>query len=259
MEFQQRVVVITGGAKGIGAATARTFAAKGALVAILDLDAQAGRFLAQELGQALFLPTDVTQSNAVQAAVDRVVSTFGGIHTLVNNAGVLFQRRLEETSDEDWDRVLAVNLKAAFLTSRAAIPVMRRIGSGVIINVASVHALRTLGQHAAYAASKGGLVSLTQSIALEYAPEHIRAVAILPGAVHTPMMEESLTRMAAQSLEDGLNAMGRRLPIGRVADPQEIANVIVFAASDEASFMTGSAISVDGGVVSALPSLPKIG
>ena len=258
MDFHERTVVITGGAKGIGAAAARTFSAKGASVAILDLNVEAGQPLARELGNAIFLSTDITKSNEVQAAVGEVVSTFGALHVLVNSAGVLFQRRLEETSDEDWERVLGVNLKAAFLTSRAAIPVMRRSGGGAIINVASVHALRTMRDHCAYAASKGGLVSLTQSIGLEYAQEHIRAVAILPGATHTPMMEESLTRISGVSMDEGLRAMGERLPMGRVADAQEIANVIVFASSSEASFITGSAIIVDGGVASGLPSLPKM-
>jgi glucose 1-dehydrogenase len=235
------VVVVTGVAGGIGAAAARAFSQAGWAVAGLDR-ADSG-------------PPEVDPYASIDLAgpeVEREMQAFldalPRIDALVNNAALQIVKPLRETTTAEWDQVMAVNLRAAFLAIRLAHAQLSR-SRGSVINVASVHAVATSAGMAAYVASKGGLLALTRAAALELAPDGIRVNALLPGAVDTPMM-----RAGAARFEDGVDHIGSRTPLGRVAQPEEIARSLLFLAGPDASYMTGATLTVDGGVLAALSS-----
>jgi NAD(P)-dependent dehydrogenase (short-subunit alcohol dehydrogenase family) len=251
--FTGKVVIITGGAVGIGAATALEFAREGAHVAIADINQEAGLALVRRVRRArsrgLFVRADVSRSEDCQRVVAEAVAVFGGVDILFNNVGIQpadSYLTVEETPEEVWDRILGVNLKSYFLMSKLCIPEMRRRGGGVIVNNASVQGLQSQKRVPAYAASKGGVLSLTRQMALDYAEENIRVLAVCPGAIDTPMVR------AAAALEPGdpddtVRRWGKTHPLGRIGTGQDIANVVLFLASDKASFMTGEYVCVDGG------------
>ncbi len=251
--FDNKVAIVTGGAVGIGAAAALAFARERASVSVADIDREAGRKLLERMRaeglRGLFVEADVSKAADCRRAVAETVSSFGGVDILVNNAGiqpVSAYLTVEETPEEVWDRILNVNLKSHFLMSKYAIPEMRKRGGGVIINTASVQGLQSQKRVPAYAASKGGVLSLTRQMALDYAEEGIRVLAVCPGAIDTPMLR------AAAALEQGdsdetVRQWGRTHPLGRIGKPEDIANVMLFLASDKASFMTGEYVCVDGG------------
>ena len=251
--FDGKVVIVTGGAHGIGKATALAFAREGARVAIADINVEAGSATVSELKKvgpdALLVAADVARAGECERVVSETVAAFGGLDVLYNNVGIQSPDsyfNVEKTSEELWDRILNVNLKSYFLMAKYAIPEIRRRGGGAIINAASVQGLQSQKLVPAYAASKGGVLSLTRQMALDYAAENIRVLAVCPGTIDTAM-----TRAAA-AVEPGdpgqiLQEWGKTHPIGRIGVPEDIANVVVFLASDKASFMTGEYVCVDGG------------
>jgi len=248
MTFEGRAVVVTGGAKGIGFATAERFASAGARVAILDQDerdlsAAIGRLNGNGAG-AIGAAADVSKSPDVAAAFARVCREFGRLDVLVNNAGIAFARRIDEYTEEELDRLLAVNLKGALLCVRAALPALRQ-SHGAIVSVSSMTGLVGQDIGAVYSASKGGLVALTKSLAIELAPDGIRVNCVCPAGVDTPLMRQWADTMPDP--EGVLRQQAAMHLVGRMASPEEIADAIVFLASPSASFITGVALPVEGG------------
>jgi NAD(P)-dependent dehydrogenase (short-subunit alcohol dehydrogenase family) len=249
MQFAGKVAVVTGAAKGIGEATARALARQGARVALLDLDQQAGPEVARALGDenvAVFIRCDVSRGEEVNAAFDVVAARFGpGLDILVNNAGVQHYGTVTETSEQEWDRVLGINLKSAFLCAKRGIPMMQARGAGVIVNVSSVQAFLSQSRVAPYTTSKTALLGLTRSIAVDYAPQ-IRCVAVCPGTVDTPMLHDAIRQSPdPQAVYDECVAMH---PLKRIATPAEVAELILYLCSDKAGFMTGQPVRIDGGL-----------
>ena len=251
--FSNKVVIVTGAAHGMGRATALEFAREGASVVVADLDVAAGRAviaqMADTTGQGRFVEADVSRGADSQRVVSEAVAAFGGVDVLFNNVGIQppsSYLNVEQTSEEIWDRILGVNLKSYFLMAKYAIPEMRKRGGGVIVNNASVQGLQSMPGVPAYAASKGGVLSLTRQMAVDYAAENIRVLAICPGTIDTEMVRASAA-MEGGDLEETLRRFGESHPIGRIGTGQDIANVVLFLASDKASFMTGEYVCVDGG------------
>lgn len=245
MRFKEQVVVVTGGGKGIGLACARAFAREGARVAILDVDDSAKTAAAEIGASASFFSCDVARSASVESTFESITSSLGDISVLINNAGIQTYAKVTDTSEEEWDRVMNVNLKSAFLCSKSALPSMMKLGKGVVINMSSVQAFVSQNVVAAYTTSKTALLGLTRSIAVDYAPK-VRCVAVCPGTVDTPMLRYSigLSPDPATVLEE-CNAMH---PVKRIGTPEEIAELCLFLASDDAGFITGQPIRIDGGL-----------
>ena len=238
--LEGRVALVTGAASGIGRAVADGFVAEGASVAAVDVAA-----CQREPGSAVLgVQADVTDRQAMEAAVSRASEHFGGLDILCNVAGITGPIvPTGEYPSESWDKVLAVNLTAAFTTIRAALPALIASGSGSIVNMASAQGLVAVPGMSAYAASKGGLIAMTRVIAVEYAPAGLRVNASAPGIVDTPMMHGFAEVMSPEAMAQ----MGAQIPLGRPGVPAEIANLAVFLASKESSYLTGAVISVDGG------------
>lgn len=243
-----KVALVTGGASGIGAETCRRMVAEGARVGICDIQADAAAGLEAELGSAArFVPLDVTDEAAWRKAVGAVEESFGRLDVLVNCAGISVPTPIDELSLEGWKKTMAVNADSVFLGCRYGIEAMRRCGGGSIINISSTLGIRGGSRHAAYCASKGAVRLLTKSVALRCAEEGwaIRCNSVHPGATETPIMDPFVSEGADR--EAVVAAFGSKHPMGRVGRPEEIANVIVFLASDESSYVTGAEIAVDGG------------
>jgi len=242
-----KVALITGAGSGIGRATAQLFAREGAYVTVVDIADEGGRetvaSIEQAGGHGLFIHADVAKASHVEAMIESTIGQFDRLDILHNNAYWTAFRPAVETSEDEWDRTLDVCLKGPFLGAKYAIPHMLSNGGGVIINTASVNSIRGLPGHAAYQAAKGGLLSLTRSLAADYAPT-IRVNAILPGGVMTPTLDNIDPELIRRSME--------KTPLKRYAQPEEIAEVALFLASDASSFFTGSGIVVDGGMTSVL-------
>jgi NAD(P)-dependent dehydrogenase (short-subunit alcohol dehydrogenase family) len=249
--FEGKSVIVTGGAKGIGRAISLSFAREGAGVICADVDTAAGAEITQlaegMAGRLVFVDADVSQAAACRGLVERAVAEFGGVDILCNNVGIQPQSSYlpaDELPEEMWDRIVNVNLKSNFLMTKYCVPEMRRRGGGVIINTASVQGLQSALGVSAYAASKGGQLSLTRQLALEYAKDNIRVLAVNPGTIETP-----LALAGSTSIEELRRAAEATHPLGRIGQPQDIANVVLFLASDGASFMTGEYVNVDGGMM----------
>jgi NAD(P)-dependent dehydrogenase (short-subunit alcohol dehydrogenase family) len=245
-----KVAIITGAASGMGRATALLFAREGAKVVAADVDVAGGRQTVAHIedggGTACFVPTDVARAADVERLVQTAVATYGRLDILFNNAGIEGEVGVPtaDCSEENWDRIMAVNLKGVFLGMKYAIPELIRGGGGVIISTASLAGLVGVPGMPAYTAAKGGVVQLTKAAALEYAAQNIRVNCICPGAVTTAMT----ARIAEQRRERDMERPVRPAnPMGRAADPEEIARVALFLASDASSYMTGVALPVDGG------------
>ncbi len=245
-----RIAFVTGGARGIGRAITEKFVAEGATVTFADVDEAAGLQTAGELTaagiQAIFCRTDITVEADVQRAIEGVVARHGTLDVLVNNAGVNAYYDATAMTEGEWNRVFDVDLKGAWLCAKHALQPMKRAGRGSIVNIASIHASLTIAGMFPYAAAKAGLLGLTRSLALEYGPSGIRVNAILPGYTRTRLVEEWL-----QTQPDPVE-MERRViaiqPLRRMAAPADIANVVAFVASDEASAITGASLAVDCGL-----------
>ena len=251
-----KVVIVTGGAHGIGEAAVLAFAREGYRVALLDIDtAGADRVKSRAAslpGPVACVSADVSRADPARNAVREVVSTFGGIDVVFNNAGIQpadSYKRAEDLDEAMWDRVMDVNVKGCFLLCKYAIPEIRKRGGGVIINNASVQGLQSQTLVPAYAASKGAVLSLTRNLALDYAADNIRVVAICPGSVDTPMLRATAALASPDNVEETLSSWGKKHPLGRIARPEEIADIVVFLASDKASFVTGEYVCVDGGLM----------
>jgi NAD(P)-dependent dehydrogenase (short-subunit alcohol dehydrogenase family) len=244
MEFANRTIVVTGGAMGIGEATARAFVREGGRVAIVDIDEE-GQRVADELGgSASFHRCNVGVGAEVKTVMGEVIDRYGAVHILVNNAGIQRYGDVESTSEEEWDEVMNVNLKSAFLCTKYLMPALKREG-GVVVNVASVQSFVTQAAVVAYTTSKTALLGLTRSIAVDFAP-HIRAVAVCPGTVDTPMLQWAAQQSPdPEEIYEECRAIH---PMARIATPEEVADLIVFLASPRASFITGQAYRIDGGL-----------
>ncbi len=250
MRLAGKVALVTGAARGIGRGIAMRFAAEGACVGILDLDETACQTVADEArskgGEAIALAADISQPAQVNPALAQLRERFGAIDVLVNNAAVMPAGAIHATSLDDFDRCLAVNLRGTFLVSRGVIPGMLALGEGSIIHIASVTGLLGLPGIAAYSMTKGALIALTRAMSTDYSARGIRVNSISPGTIDSPMLHDFL---AAQSDPDSLRQEFDQMhPIGRVGTISEVANVCLFLASDEASFVTGANYTVDGGI-----------
>lgn len=242
--------VITGGARGIGRAIAQSFAAHGAFVHILDIDAEHASATASEIaqagGRAASAVCDVCDSHAVQAAF-RSASQQGHTDILVNSAGIAHIGTLESTSEKDFDSVYRVNVKGVFICMQAALPYMKTNGGGVILNIASIAASAGLANRFAYSATKGAVLSMTFSVAKDYLPDKIRCNSISPARVHTPFVDGFLKKSYPGKEKENFERLAQSQPVGRMAQPQEVASLALFLCSDASSFVTGADYPLDGG------------
>jgi cyclopentanol dehydrogenase len=242
-----KVALISGGARGQGAVETRLFVREGAKVVFGDILDADGRKVEAEIrdagGEATYVHLDVTNEADWRNAVDTAVKRYGQLNVLVNNAGIIIRKRIEETTVEDWDRTMAVNVKGVFLGTKHAIPAMRRAGGGSIINISSIAGLvgSTYGS-AAYIASKGAVRLFTKATAIQHAKDGIRCNSVHPGPIDTPMIQETLED------PDFLQERLRRIPLGRIGKPEDVAYGVLYLASDESSYVTGSELVIDGGI-----------
>jgi NAD(P)-dependent dehydrogenase (short-subunit alcohol dehydrogenase family) len=259
MRFDGKAVVVTGGALGIGQAVCEILAQRGAAVAILDWDEKAGNETCENIkqsgGNVIFEKVDVADFETVKNAVERIRKTFGGINSLVVSAGIQRYGTAVSTSEKQWNEVLDVNLKGAWNAARATIPFLQEGGGGTIVNVSSVQGLASQHNVLAYTISKHGLLGLTRSIAMDFAKENIRANCVCPGTVDTPMLKWAASLDPnPQSVYAACNAMH---PLGRIARPREIAEVVAFLAHENSSFVTGAIWTVDGGLLTQIGGVPQ--
>ena len=246
MRLEGKVAIISGGARGMGAAEAKLFAREGAKVIICDVLEDEGRQTEAEInevgGDAVFVKLDVTSQDEWENAVNTAIERFGKLDILVNNAGIIVQSTIEDMTVELWDKVMDVNAKGVFLGTKTAIPHMKEAGGGSIVNISSISGI--VGQdnvNAGYNASKGAVRIFTKAAAVQYAKENIRVNSIHPGPIATPMTAEG------RAAPERVALTAERTPLGRYGEPEEVANAVLFLASDEASYVTGSEIVVDGG------------
>lgn len=256
-DFSGKVAIVAGGALGIGWATARRLAQEGAAVVICsDQENQVEEAVEKLRGENFEIEglwADVTSSADMERLAGFAAKTYGGVDILVNSAGIQRYGTVVDTEEEVWDEVLDVNLKGIYLASKHVIPEMRRREGEAIVNLSSVQAFASQKGVAAYTASKGGINALTHAMAVDHAEENIRVNVVCPGSVDTPMLRWSAELFKGEkSAEETVEDFGKMHPLGRVAKPEEVAEVIIFLASDKASFVTGGEYKVDGGLLSAL-------
>ena len=259
MELQDKVAIVTGGAKGIGLASAECMVRQGADVLIVDVNVEALEVARDHLkeyaGQIDAMCADIARVTDTEQAVQSAVKRFGAVDILVNNAGIQTFGDPMTTTEEIWDRTMDVNLKGHWLMSRAAIPEMLKRGKGAIVNISSVQGLASQRNVVAYATSKHAMIGLTRSMAVDLASSQIRVNCVCPGTVNTPMIHSIVER--DNNPERLKNILNKMHPIGRIAEPAEIGEVVAFLASYRASFMTGSVITVDGGLTVPIAGSPE--
>jgi NAD(P)-dependent dehydrogenase (short-subunit alcohol dehydrogenase family) len=249
MQLEGSIALITGGASGIGRATAQLFAAEGAAVAVIDLDEGGACTVARAIrdagGQAIAVGCDVSQAGDCHRAVQATVEAFGGLDILFNNAGIIRRADVVVTTEEEWDRVMAVNVRSVFLMSKYAVPVMAARGKGVIVNTGSGWGLVGGRDAVSYCASKAAVVNMTRAMALDHGPQGIRVNCVCPGDTDTGMLRSEAQQLG--TAEELFLAEAADRPLGRVGTPDEIARAVLYLASDASSFVTGTALVVDGG------------
>jgi NAD(P)-dependent dehydrogenase (short-subunit alcohol dehydrogenase family) len=242
MKLQNKVAIVTGGGHGIGQATAMRLAQEGATIVVVDIEEHAARVVADAVralgGRACAVHADVGVAADVEQMVAATLDSFGRVDILHNNAAWYPTKAAIETTEEEWDRTMAVSLKSAWLGARAVLPAMLAAGSGCIVNTASIHAIRAFRRHTAYDTAKAGLIGLTRSLALDYAPA-VRVNAVLPGGVDTRLWDHMSPAQRATSIAG--------IPLQRLATPEEIAEGVLFLVSEGAAFMTGACLVMDGG------------
>ncbi len=250
--FKGKVGVVTGGASGIGRSTAIALAQEGAMVLVSDIQEERAQQVVTEIvdrgGLAVSCSADVTKKADCEKIARTAVENFGAIHFLCNSAGLQTYGTVETTSEDTWDQTLGVNLKGIFLVSKFCIPEIKKQGSGAVVNITSVQGLQCQPNVSAYAASKGGVIALTRSMALDYASHNIRVNCICPGSIDTPLLRYGAAQHG--KLDEVLQEWGRHHPIGRIGKPEEIAKTVLFLFSDDAGFILGQPIIVDGGLTS---------
>ena len=248
--LQGKVALVTGAGQGIGEAIALRLAQEGAAVTVAEINERTGKAAAQKLidsgARALFARTDITREADIAAAVEQTVNAFGALHILVNNAGKNFYYDAATMTSEEWDSAMSVDFKGVWLCCKYAIPRMAAVGGGSIINIASVHARMTVAGMFPYAAAKAGLTGLTRSLALDLGPKNIRVNAVCPGWVRTYLVDEWLSTQPDPAAAEA--SVLKTLPLGRMALPSEVASLVAFVASDEASYITGAELYIDGGL-----------
>jgi NAD(P)-dependent dehydrogenase (short-subunit alcohol dehydrogenase family) len=258
--FTGRVVLVSGGSTGIGAASARAFAREGASVFVADVNVADGQVTVEAIrdggGEAVFNECDVTDESAVLAVFDVMLSRHGRVDVVHANAGLELPKPIADTELDEWRRVIDVNLTGVYLVCRSAIRQMIHQRGGAIVVTSSPHAINTVPDAGAYAASKGGTLAITRALAMEGAAHGVRANALLPGAIDTPMVRREAA--VAADPEEQMRRFGRIHPIARLGRPEEVAEAALFLASDAASFITGAALSVDGGLLAAQPGGPPV-
>jgi meso-butanediol dehydrogenase / (S,S)-butanediol dehydrogenase / diacetyl reductase len=250
MDFAAKVVLVTGSTSGIGEACARVFAESGASVVVSGRSDERGRRVVEEVnsagGTAHWIAADLRAEGACEGLIAATVERLGRLDVLVNNAGILYTANALDTTDEQWLDTMAVNVNALFYLSRAAVKRMKVAGKGVIVNVASEWGLNGEPNHVAYCASKGAVIQITRCMALDHAADNIRVNSVCPGEIHTRMVDEILARRGGDSAAN-LRELAAGIPMRRLADPREVARCVQFLASDHASYVTGTNLSVDGG------------
>jgi NAD(P)-dependent dehydrogenase (short-subunit alcohol dehydrogenase family) len=248
---KNKVVIVTGGSRGIGEAICELLAREGAKVAVTDVLDKEGEKLVEKIkkkgGKAEYWHLDVTKESEVENVFSQVAKKFGKIDGLVNNAGILGANKpTDKITEEEWDKVMAVNVKGSFFCTKHVIPYMRKAGGGSIVNISSVYGLIGNGDVPPYHASKGALIAMTKNDAVIYAKEGIRVNAVLPGAIWTKMVEDFLTK-SGMKIEEGKKALASFHPIGHIGEPMDIAYGVLYLISEESKFVTGSLLVIDGG------------
>ena len=259
MRLKDKVALITGAASGIGRATAALFGQEGAKVMCADMDGEGAERVAHQIadsGEAASLQADVRQGSDVERMVRGTVERYGRLDVLVNSAGILFSLPVTQVPEEEWDRLIDTNLKGVFLGCKYAIPEMVKRGGGSIVNTASIAGLRGSAWMSTYSTSKGGVVMMTKSLAVEWAAQNVRVNAVCPGVIRTPMTDKAIEQGGAlfgNTPEETWERLAQAHPLGRVGEAEEVARAVLFLASDEAWFITGVALSVDGGMAAGSP------
>lgn len=256
MRFEGKVAVVTGAATGIGRATALAFAREGASVVLADVNAEAMNETARAIetsgGSGLAVLADVSRGEDARGIASDAVDRYGGVDYLVASAGIQTYGTVVDTDEDTWDRTLAVNLKGVYLAAKYCIPEMVKRGGGAIVNVASVQGLQSQPNVAAYAASKGALIAMTRTMALDHAREGIRVNSLCPGSINTPLLRFAADTYSPQDPLGAIEEWGKLHALGRVGQPEEMAEVALFLVSDAASFMTGATVVADGGLTIGL-------
>lgn len=249
MRLENKSAIVTGGAGGIGRATSLAFAAEGARVAVVDLQADAAAAVVEEIraagGEAIAISADVSSEPEIERVIAQTVEAFGGVDVVFNNAGIIRRTTAVETTVEEWDRVFGVNVRSIFLMCKHVVPIMAASGGGSIVNTGSGWGLKGGGQAISYCASKGAVVNMTRALAIDHGPQGIRVNSVNPGDVNTGMLRDEARQLAQDT--DAFLAESADRPLQRMGEPREIAAAVVWLASDESSYVTGSALVVDGG------------